>query len=525
MINIIKRLVAFSGKNKQDMIQSFLYSIVFTICEVIPIWAILYSLQQIILARTDENQLTMETVISVFFIMLVSVVGKILFGSIANSKNKIACFTMCADKRIEIGDKLKRMPMGYFSANRLGEIASTVTTTINDIESQAGHILNTIIVGFVYTVVITMMISVFDWRIGGISICAILMGGFVNAVLQSRSIAVSPQRQAAQGELVTAVLEYIQGIAVIKAFGLGEKSNRAVDHAIEESRKRNIGLEEAFTKLITLYLYIFKVASCGLIIMACYLFSGGEFSLLHTLMIIIASFVIYAQIEVAGSASALLRMMDSSMDKVKLVEETPLMDEQGRDLIPENYNIEFKNVSFSYDARKILDNISLTIAQNTTVAIVGPSGGGKSTICNLIARFWDVQAGQIMLGGQDIREYTCESLLRNISMVFQNVYLFQDTILNNIKFGRPEATMEEVIIAAKKACCHEFIVSLPAGYDTMIGEGGSSLSGGEKQRISIARAILKDAPSLFLMRQLPVLIQKMNNNCSLLLRNLLNTRR
>ena len=480
------------------MIQSFGLSIIFTICEVIPIWAILYSLHSIILAKNTGNQLGITTVLSAFCIMLVSVIGKIIFGSMANSKNKIACFTMCADKRIEIGDRLKRMPMGYFSSNRLGEIASTVTTTINDIENQAGHILSNIIVGFVYTLAITIMISFFDWRIGAISIGAIVIGGLVNSILQKRSIAVSPQRQQAQSGLVTAVLEYVQGIAVIKSFGLGEKSNRAVDDAIEESRKCNIGLEEGFIKLITLYLYIFKVASVAIIIMACYGFSGGEFSLLNTLMMIVASFVIYSQIESAGSTSALLHIMASSMDKVKLVEQTPLMDENGMDITPENYNIEFKKVSFSYDSRKILDHISLTIRENTTVAIVGPSGGGKSTICNLIARFWDVQEGQVRLGGHDIKEYTCESLLKNISMVFQNVYLFQDTILNNIKFGNPKATMEEVMIASKKACCHEFIENLAAGYDTMIGEGGSSLSGGEKQRISIARAILKDAPIIIL---------------------------
>jgi ATP-binding cassette subfamily B protein len=190
--------------------------------------------------------------------------------------------------------------------------------------------------------------------------------------------------------------------------------------------------------------------------------------------------------------------MDSSMDKVNEVEQIPLMDEKGTDVKPKNYNIEFKKVSFSYDTRKILDNISLTIPENTTVAIVGPSGGGKSTICNLIARFWDVDKGEITLGGHNVKEYTCESLLKNISMVFQKVYLFQDSILNNIKFGSPEATMDEVIEAAKKACCHEFISNLPDGYDTIIGEGGGSLSGGEKQRISIARAILKDAPIIIL---------------------------
>jgi ATP-binding cassette subfamily B protein len=498
MVKTLKRLLEFSGTHKGDMIQSFIYSVIFTIFEALSIPAIVYSINSIIEAKENGSQITIETIIIAFLFMFISLSGKILFGYISNSKNSIAAFNMCADKRIEIGDRLKRMPMGYFSSNRLGEIASSVTTTISDIEHQAGHILSNVIVGVVHAFVITVIISFFDLRIGIISICAIFMGLYVNWILQKKSIAVSPKRQEAQSMLVTAVLEYIQGIAVIKAFGLGEKSNRAVDHAIEESRIRNMGLEEVFTKLISLYIYVFKIAACAMLMMGCYLFIGGKFSLVNTLMIVISSFVIFSQIEAAGSTSALLRMMDSSMDKVNEVEQIPLMDEKGTDVKPKNYNIEFKKVSFSYDTRKILDNISLTIPENTTVAIVGPSGGGKSTICNLIARFWDVDKGEITLGGHNVKEYTCESLLKNISMVFQKVYLFQDSILNNIKFGSPEATMDEVIEAAKKACCHEFISNLPDGYDTIIGEGGGSLSGGEKQRISIARAILKDAPIIIL---------------------------
>jgi ATP-binding cassette subfamily B protein len=498
MVKTLKRLLEFSGTHKGDMIQSFIYSVIFTIFEALSIPAIVYSINSIIEAKENGSQITIKTIIIAFLFMFISLSGKILFGYISNSKNSIAAFNMCADKRIEIGDRLKRMPMGYFSSNRLGEIASSVTTTISDIEHQAGHILSNVIVGVVHAFVITVIISFFDLRIGIISICAIFMGLYVNWILQKKSIAVSPKRQEAQSMLVTAVLEYIQGIAVIKAFGLGEKSNRAVDHAIEESRIRNMGLEEVFTKLISLYIYVFKIAACAMLMMECYLFIGGKFSLVNTLMIVISSFVIFSQIEAAGSTSALLRMMDSSMDKVNEVEQIPLMDEKGTDVKPKNYNIEFKKVSFSYDTRKILDNISLTIPENTTVAIVGPSGGGKSTICNLIARFWDVDKGEITLGGHNVKEYTCESLLKNISMVFQKVYLFQDSILNNIKFGSPEATMDEVIEAAKKACCHEFISNLPDGYDTIIGEGGGSLSGGEKQRISIARAILKDAPIIIL---------------------------
>lgn len=498
MIRTIKRLFDFSGSQKRNLSISFLYSILLTIFESFTILAIIYSLNRIIVASSSGKNISYQTIAVTFLIMLVSVLGKIIFGYLSKEKNSIACFNMCAEKRIEIGDRLKRIPMGYFSNHRLGEITSAVTTTIDDIEKESGRILSDIIVGIVHSILITIMICFLNWRIGLVSIGAIFLGLLVNSILQKKSISVSPKRQQAQSKLVTAVLEYIRGIAVIKAFGMGDTSNRAVDKAIDESCKRNLVLEETFTRLIVLFLYVFKVASCSLILLACYLLIGGSFSLLNTLMIIVSSFIVFSQIESAGSASSLLCLIDSSMDKIEQVQNTPLLDENGVDIQPVHYDIEFKNVSFSYDSRKILDNISLKIAQNTTVAIVGPSGGGKSTLCNLIARFWDVNKGEVLVGGYNVKEYTCESLLNNISMVFQNVYLFQDTILNNIKFGRPEATMEQVIEAAKKACCHDFISGLPEGYNTVIGEGGSSLSGGEKQRISIARAILKDAPIIIL---------------------------
>lgn len=498
MLKTIKRILVFSGEHRGKLIQSFVLDVIFSICQAMPIFAMVYALNEIITARNAGGNITVKTVFLAFFIMILGLVGKIVFGCLANEKRSIACFSMCADKRIEIGDRLNRMPMGYFNSNRLGEISSVVTTTIGDIENKAGDILDKIIVGFVHAVVISVVISIFDWRIGVISIVAIVLGMIVNSILQKRSTDIAPKRQEAQSSLVSAVLEYIQGISIIKSFGLGDKSNRAVDGAIEESCRRNLALEKVFVKLIALYLYIFKVAACVIILVSCYLFLGGTMSLLNTLMMIVSSFVIYSYIESIGSVSGVLRLIDSSMDKIQAVEEIPLMDEGGKDIKSINYNIEFQNVSFSYDKRKILDNINFTIPENSTVAIVGPSGGGKSTICNLIARFWDVNEGKVLLGGHNVKEYTCESLMNNISMVFQNVYLFQDTILNNIKFGRPNATMEEVIEASKKACCHEFIEKLPEGYNTVIGEGGSSLSGGEKQRISIARAILKDAPVIIL---------------------------
>jgi ATP-binding cassette subfamily B protein len=243
---------------------------------------------------------------------------------------------------------------------------------------------------------------------------------------------------------------------------------------------------------------LFKLFALLMVTLSVVFCLNGTMSLINSLLMIISSFIVYGQLESAGMYSALLRIVDQSVDRISEIFETPVMDINGAEIQLENHHIKAEHVTFSYEDRKIINDVSFTIPEKTTTAIVGPSGGGKTTICNLISRFWDVDGGSITIGGKNVKDYTLNSLLSNISMVFQNVYLFHDTIENNIKFGRPEATHEQVVEAAKKACCHEFIEKLPAGYQTVIGEAGATISGGEKQRVSIARAILKDAPIIIL---------------------------
>ena len=220
--------------------------------------------------------------------------------------------------------------------------------------------------------------------------------------------------------------------------------------------------------------------------------------LLYCIMMMVASFMVYESLDSMSSFTALMRNIHIAVTKTKEILDMPPMDIDGAEIEPSKRDIELKKVSFSYDKKKIIDGVSLRIPEKTTTAFVGPSGGGKTTLCHLMARFWDVQEGEVLLGGKNVKDYSFDSLMKNFSFVFQNVYLFEDTIANNIRFGEPEASMARVIEAAKKAKCHDFIMSLPNGYETIIGEGGASLSGGEKQRISIARAIMKDAPIIIL---------------------------
>ena len=363
---------------------------------------------------------------------------------------------------------------------------------------MAGTALTNIVLGIVHAVVITVVIGLFNWKLGLISFVAILNGIWLNTHIQRKSLEIAPDKQRVQASLASSVLEYIQGIAIIKSYGMGEKANRTVDHAIEDSCRQNLRFEHTFTRLTACYSYLFKVAACIIIGMTCYLFIGGSLPLTSALTILISSFIMYTYMEGVGGTASLLELLHQDLTQIEEIKSAPVLDENGVDIRPDHFGIELKDVCFSYGANAILKHVSLYIPEKTTTAIVGPSGSGKSTLCSLIARFWDVDSGEVLLGGENVKRYTSDSLLRNISIVFQKVYLFRGTVADNIRLGKPNASMEEVVEAAKKACCHEFISALPAGYDTLVGEGGGSLSGGEKQRISIARAILKDSPIIIL---------------------------
>lgn len=293
--------------------------------------------------------------------------------------------------------------------------------------------------------------------------------------------------------MVESSIEYLRGMQVVKAFKQEGVSIAGIRKAYNDSKKINIKIEVEYMPFNCLHLFSLKAASIAIVAVAALLTYNGSMGLPTMLMLDMFSFMIFGSVEAMNNAAHVLEVIDATLDKLDGIEHADVIDKDGEDISLQNTDIAFRNVTFSYDTVPVLRNISFSIPQGSTTAIVGPSGSGKTTICNLIARFYDVDSGEVTVGGEDVRNMTCDSLLRNISMVFQKVYLFHDTIENNIRFGNPSATKEEIIEAAKKARCHDFITALPDGYETVIGEGGSTLSGGEKQRISIARAILKNA--------------------------------
>ena len=304
--------------------------------------------------------------------------------------------------------------------------------------------------------------------------------------------------QEAQEQLVTHAIEYIRGISVLRSFKKGKEGKDKIEEAFSKKCNVDIAVTEATALVMKLYEMIYKVASCVLVFVAVILYLHHSIPLSYTLMFIVSAFLIFMELELINNGAFLSKMLATQLDRLEYISDIPSLDENGKDITINSYDIEFKNVDFGYSERTILKDVNLKVNSKSSLAIVGASGSGKTTLCNLIARFWDVQKGEVLIGGRNVKDFTSDSLLKNISMVFQKVYLFNDTIENNIKFGNPNASHEEVIAACKRACCHDFIMNFPDGYRTLIGEGGSTLSGGEKQRISIARAILKDAPIIIL---------------------------
>ena len=307
--------------------------------------------------------------------------------------------------------------------------------------------------GFIHAAVIGIWLLVYEWRIGLLSLAGLVLALVVYSFIGKVGKKYAPRRQTAQAGLVTAVLEYVQGMGVVKAFGLALASGKAVDAAIEESKSANVTLEKAFSRMTALYQSVFKLTRAAILVFAPWLLAGGVITPEKCLLLLVSSFMIYAAVEVAGSMSSVARAVEASLDRLDSVMDMPSLDKGGAEIVPENFGIEVKDVSFGYAEKEILHHISLTVPEGSSCAIVGPSGSGKTTLVRLIARFWDVDRGQITLGGRDVRTYTADSLLRNFAIVFQNVYLFEDTIENNIRFGKPDAGEDEIITAAKKACC------------------------------------------------------------------------
>lgn len=493
MIEAFRKIWHFAGNETKNINKSVAVGFLNAVLQMFQVAAIYF----VVLALTKGEQ-GAETVWLALGCELVAVFGGAVTASLSKMLQTHAGYFMAADRRISIANRLKSVPMGFFNENSLGQVSGVCTTVVGSIESMVPMVLVNILGGLITTTVFAVLILVFDWRIGLIVLAGIVLYLCVVSAMEKKSAVIANDTQKSQTALIEAVLETIQGMSVIKSFNLTGKGDKKLQNALEYNRRSNVDVTKILTPYTALQEAVLQIASVGMMLAAMLMWINNSMSLANTLMVLVMSFLVFNQIKAFGMGVSMLRLAAAAIDRTVKTEDMPRMDENGKALNPESHDIVFNHVNFSYEQKTILHDISVTLLDKTTTAVIGPSGSGKTTFCNLIARFWDTDSGSVKIGGYDVKDYTLESLMNQISVVFQDVYLFADTIENNIKFGCPNATHEQVVAAAKAACCDDFIESLPNGYNTVIGEGGASLSGGEKQRISIARAMLKNAPIVIL---------------------------
>ena len=498
MFKTVKRIINWCGAFKGKLYIGFVFSFFSTWFAALPTMVAAYSVGLLIEssqkgAAFDRRWIWLSALMIAAFVFL-----RFLFDYLRARFQETISYELVARDRLAIGEAMKRVSLGYFQQVETGNILNSITTGLHSLENMGMRMLDTFVGGYLNFLCIFLFLLFFNPLVCMIALAGAVLSFLFLLLVSRHSQKNAPVAAKAGRDLTSATLEYARGLPVVKSFGQGGASMAAMKAACRDRREICLKIEWGYTPANCLHLLALKFASVAMAGAACYLGLTGAFSFSYMLMFVFFSFSILAGLESISDSAHVLGVIDTTMDQLETLKEGHYIDRDGKEIPLSHYDIEFQNVEFGYDSRTVLRDVSFRIPERTSTAIVGPSGSGKTTICNLIARFYDVQKGSIRVGGHDVREFTCDSLLQNISMVFQNVYLFQDTIRNNIRFGRPDASEEEIVAAAKAARCHDFIMALPDGYDTVIGEGGGTLSGGERQRISIARAMPKDAPMIIL---------------------------
>lgn len=498
MFGMIKRLIGWTGKYKKRVYIGFIYAFINSIFTSLPIMLATYGLGLVFDDYKGIRTFDNDQIIYIFLLMILVIGGRFLFSYLrAVTQESVGC-EATAEQRIRLGNIFKRVSLGFFNSNNMGEISSAVTTDLSFIEMLSMNMINTVVNGYITVLVMILFLLFYCPLAGIISLSGIVLSAlflYIAAKISDKNASI---HQKAQDSIVENTIEFLRGMQTIKAFKQEGVSVQGIRKAYKNHKDVNIKIELEYCPYNCLHQFVLKAASVGIIAVSAYLTYTRKMDVNIMLMMDMFSFVMFSQIEPLSNAIHVIEVVNKTLDKLEKIEKADIIDKGGQNIELKRHDIKFSDVCFSYDKKQILNNISFYIPEGSTTAIVGPSGSGKTTICNLIARFYDVNSGVITVGDKNIKDITCDSLLKNISMVFQKVYLFNDTIKNNILFGNPNASDNEVINAAIKAHCHEFISKLPNGYDTIIGDGGATLSGGEKQRISIARAILKDSPIIIL---------------------------
>lgn len=496
MIALMRRIFIASGKYKSRIAWAFVFSFLKGILKNAPI-----GLGFLALSAFYHQTATVELCLQIGIALVVILLLQMLFHHITDRLQSAAGFLLFADKRMELGAHLRKMPMGYFTEGNIGKISSVLSTDMVFIEENCMTVLADLMSYLFSQVILLVFLFFFNLWIGLAGLCVTLLILLVGKGLKKEAMEDSDVRQAQLENLTESVLDFTEGIGIIKTYNLLGKKSKTLTDSFRETCRTSLKFEENHTPWQRNLNLIYGLGSVLVIGLSTFLYVEGMLDVTYLVGIMLFVFDLFGPLKALYGQSARLTVMNSCMDRIEDVFAQQEVPNSGTQTIPARSaapEVEFEHVSFAYGEKDVLRDVSFSLKKNQMLALVGPSGGGKSTIASLLARFWDVKSGRILVRGQDIRDVPLSELMEHISMVFQRVYLFQDTIYNNISMGRPTASREEVMEAAKKARCYDFIMALPDGFDTVVGEGGANLSGGEQQRISIARCILKDSPIVIL---------------------------
>lgn len=498
MIKTLKKIVAWARPYRRNLWLGCVCSFFMTWATALPVFVAAWTLAQVV--ATAKQGVGLDPALPWWALgaLAIAILLRFVFAYGKNRLQESIGYEVAATDRIRIGEKLKRVPLGFFDSVKTGDILATTTTELGLLELQGMKMIDAVINGYISVMAVLCFLAVMSplaalVGLGGVALSALALWG-INRRSQERT----PAAHAATERLAGAIVEFSRGLATAKSYGRENAVMKPMQEAIQYLSAQRIAIEFGFTPLNVVHLTVLKLASIGIVAVAAWQTLNGSMELWVFIALALFSFTIFGGIETVNDSAHMLGDLGDILDRLEVLENAPLIDESGIDLKLTGHDIVFNDVTFGYGENNILEHISFEIPEGTTCALVGPSGAGKTTLANLMARFYDVRGGSITVGGHDVREFTCDSLLENFAMVFQNVYLFDDTVAANIGFGKAGATQAEIEAAARKACCHDFIQELPQGYKTRVGEGGCALSGGQKQRISIARALLKDAPIVIL---------------------------
>ena len=495
MIGLIQKIVKYTGKYAIRIRISYIFAFFKSFCAKAPYPVALFLINELMEKRADISTCIISAAILFLFLVLQSV-----FTALLNKYQAMAGYDLFADKRIELGNHLRKLPMGYFTEGNIGEISTVLSNDMVFIEELSMQAIGESVSDIFSQLILTVFLFILHPLIGLAALITEVIAVLVAIPMKKESMESSRGRQESIKKMTSAVLEYAQGIDVIKSFNMTGESAKEIRKSFADVARESLSFEKNHVPFERGLLMIYCLGAGAILLVSAYLFGENALRPVEFIGVLLFSFGIFASIEHYYQQMTQFTIMEIGLNKLKKIMDEKEIEDTGKDEIPSEFENElaFNNVSFSYGNEQVLKGISFSVKKGETLALVGASGSGKTTIASLLARFWDIKEGEISFRGKDIRSLPLEGLMEQISMVFQKVYLFEDTVYNNIAMGLSSVDKESVYEAARKARCYDFIMKLPYGFDTFVGSGGATLSGGEAQRISIARCILKNSPVIIL---------------------------